>query len=74
MQTPKKEVHFFWFSVCCIAFNCSWQLIIFDEKQRNCLKRTHLVTNDVLYDQKAFCTVRIAFYSSSKNDGEFINY
>ena len=23
MQTPKKEVHFFFFSVCCIVFNCS---------------------------------------------------
>ena len=23
MQTPKKEVHFYFFSVCCIIFNCS---------------------------------------------------
>ena len=26
MQTRKKEVHFFFFSVCYIVFNCTWQL------------------------------------------------
>ena len=59
MQTPKKEVHFFFFSVCCIVFNCSWQLIIFDKKQKLCVKRIHLVTDDGLYDRKAFYTVKI---------------
>ena len=74
MQTPKKEVHFFFFSVCCIVFNCSWQLIMFDKKQKSCVKRIHLVTDDGLYDRKAFYTVKIVFYSSSMNDGKFINY
>ena len=61
MQTSKKEVHFFFFSVCCIVFNCPWQLI-FDKKQKSCVKRIHLVTDDGLYDQKAFYTVKIVFY------------
>ena len=74
MQTPKKEVHFFFFSVCCIIFNCSWQLIIFDKKQKRSVKRIHLVNDDGLYDRKAFHTVKMVFYSSSMNDGEFINY
>ena len=39
-----------------------------------CVKRVHLVTDDGLYDGKAFYTVKIVFFSSSKNDGEFINY
>ena len=29
---------------------------------------------DGLYDQKAFYTVKMVFYSSSMNDSEFINY
>ena len=70
----KIQMHFFFFWVCCIVFNCSWQLIIFDKKQKSCVKRIHLVTDDGLYDQKAFYTVKIVFYSSSMNDGEFINY
>ena len=61
MQTPKKEVHFFFFSVCCIVFNCSWQLIMFDKKQKSCVKRTHLVTDDGLYNRKAFYKVKIVF-------------
>ena len=65
MQTPKKEVHFFFFSACCIVFNCSWQLIMFGKKQKSCVKRTHLVTDDGLYHRKAFYTVKIVFYSSS---------
>ena len=65
MQTPKKEVNFFFFSVCCIVFDCSWQLIMFD--------KSNLVTDDGLYDREAFYTVKIVFYSSSMNDGEFIN-
>ena len=65
MQTPKKEVNFFFFSVCCIVFDCSGQLIMFD--------KSNLVTDDGLYDREAFYTVKIVFYSSSMNDGEFIN-
>ena len=45
-----------------------------DKKQKSCVKRIHLVTDDGLYDRKAFYKVKIAFYSSSMNDGEFINY
>ena len=44
MQTPKKEVHFFFFSVCCIVFNYSWQLIIFDKKAKK-LCKTHSFSN-----------------------------
>ena len=73
-QTPKNEVSFFFFSVCCIVFNCSGQLMMFDKKQKTCVKRINLVTDDGSYDQKAFYTVKIVFYSSSMNDSEFINY
>ena len=38
MQTPKKERHFSFFSVCYIVFNCSWQLIMFDKKQKKLCK------------------------------------
>ena len=61
MQTPKKEVHFFFFSVCCIVFNCSWQSVMFDKKQKSFIKRIHLVTDDGLYDQKAFEKVEIVY-------------
>ena len=47
---------------------------MYNKKQKNRVKRIHLVTDDGLYDRKAFYTVKIAFYSSSINDGEFINY
>ena len=73
-QTPKNEVNFFFFSVCSIVFNCSGQLMMFDKKQKSCVKRINLVTDDGLYDQKAFYTVKIVFYSSCMNDSEFINY
>ena len=74
MQTPKKKMHFFFFSICCIVFNYSWQLM-FDKKQKSCVKHIHLVTDYGLYDQKAFYTVKfIFFYSSPKNDGKFINF
>ena len=53
LQTPKEEVHFFFFSVCCTVFNCSWRLMMFDKKQKGCEKRIHLVTDDGLYDRKA---------------------
>ena len=53
MQTLEKEVHFFFFSVSCIVINCSWQLIMFDKKQKSCVKRIRLVTDDGLYNRKA---------------------
>ena len=34
------------------------------KKQKSCVKRIHLVIDDGLYDQKAFYTVKIVFYSS----------
>ena len=44
-------------------------------KKRKSIKRIDLVTDDGLYDRKAFYTVKIFFfYSSSMYDGEFINY
>ena len=61
MQTPKKEVHFFFFSVRCIVFNCSWQLIMLNKKQKSCIKRIHLVNDDGLCDWKAFYKVDIVF-------------
>ena len=47
---------------------------MFDKKQKSCVKCIHLVTDDGLYDRKAFYKVKIDFYSLSMNDGEFINY
>ena len=48
---------------------------MFDKKQKGCVKRIHLVvTDDGLNDRKGFYTVKIVFYLSSMNDGEFINY
>ena len=47
---------------------------MFGKKQKRWVKRIHLVTDDGLYDRKAFYTIKIVFYSSSMNDGEFINY
>ena len=46
---------------------------MFEKKQKSCVKRIPLVTDDALYDRKAFYTVKIVFYSSSMNDGAFIN-
>ena len=34
---------------------------MFDKKQKCCVKRIHLVTDDCLYDRKAFYEVKIAF-------------
>ena len=48
--------------------------MMFDKKQKSCVKRIHLVTDDGLYDRKAFYTAKNVFYASSMNDGEFINY
>ena len=38
---------------------------MFDKKQKNCVKRIGLVTDDGLYDRKAFYIVKIVSYSSS---------
>ena len=45
---------------------------MFDKKQKSCVKRIHLVTDDGLYDRKAFYTVKIVFYSSSMENVYFI--
>ena len=75
MPTPKKEAQFCFFSVCCIVFNCFWQSIIFDKKQKSCVKCIDLVTDDGLYDRKVFYKVKnIYIFLSSMNDGKFINY
>ena len=37
------------------------------KKQKSCVKRIHWVTDDGLYERKAFYTVKIVFYSSSNN-------
>ena len=47
---------------------------MFDEKRKSSVKHIHLVTGDDLYDQKAYYNVIVVFFSSSANDGEFINY
>ena len=47
---------------------------MFDKKQKSCVKHIRLVTDDGLYNQKTFCTVKIVFYSSCMNYGKFINY
>ena len=68
-------MHFvFLFSVCCIVFNCSWPLIMFDKKQKSCISCIYDIFNDGLYDPKSFLQSRNWFYSSSINDDEFINY
>ena len=38
---------------------------MFDRKQKSSVKRIHLVADDGFYEQKAFYTVKIVFYSSS---------
>ena len=38
---------------------------MFDKKQKSCVKHIHLVTDDGLYDRKAFYKVKIVFYSPS---------
>ena len=37
---------------------------MFDKKQKSCVKCINLETDDGSYDQKAFYTVKINFYSS----------
>ena len=45
---------------------------ILDKNQKSYVKRIYLVTDDGIYDQKAFYTVEIVFYSSSMNTQPFI--
>ena len=54
-------MHFFFFSVCCIFTDCSWQLR-FDKKQKSCVERIDLAMNNGLYNQKAFYKVNNCFY------------
>ena len=49
MQTPWKEMHFFFFSVCCIVSNCSRQLM-FDKEQKSYVKSINLETDNGLFD------------------------
>ena len=44
---------------------------MFDKKQKSCVKRIRLVTDNGLYDSEAFYTVNIAFYSSSMSYNKF---
>ena len=44
-----------------------------DKKQKKCVKCFHLVTDDGLYERKAFYTINIVFYSSS-NSGNIIDF
>ena len=37
---------------------------MFDKKQKSCVKRIHSVTDDGLYNRKAFYTVKTIFCSS----------
>ena len=46
--------------ICFITFNFTWQLM-FDKKQKSCVKRIHLVADDGLYGRKAFYKVKIVF-------------
>ena len=43
-----------WIALCRIVFNCFWQSIMFDKKQKGCIECIHLVTDDGLYDRKFF--------------------
>ena len=63
MQTPKKEAHFFFFSVCCIAFNCSWQLIMFDKKQKKLCKMYSLSNWWWFIRPKSFLHISFAYHS-----------
>ena len=44
---------------------------MFDKKQKSCVKRIHLVTDDGLYNQEAFYKAGIVFYSSSMSWNKF---
>ena len=47
---------------------------MFDKKQKSCIKHIHLVTDDGLYNQKAFCKVEILFIHPLFNDYSTIRY
>ena len=47
---------------------------MFDKKRKKIVKRIYLVTDNGLFDRKAFYIVKIGFYSSSMNVGQFISY
>ena len=47
---------------------------MFDKKQKSCVKRIYLVSDDGLCDRKSFYTVTIAFSVSPINDGKFMSY
>ena len=49
IQIPWNKEHFFFFAFCCIVFNYS-RLLMFDKKQKHCVKGIHLVTDDGLFD------------------------
>ena len=61
MKNSKKKLLFFLLSVCCIVFNSSWKLKMFNKKQKTYVKRIHLVTDDDIFDQKAFYRVKMVF-------------
>ena len=48
IETPQKEVHFFFFKVYCIVTNF-YRSLMLDEKQKSCLKHS-LVTHAWLFD------------------------
>ena len=58
IQIPWNKEHFFFFAFCCIVFNYS-RLLMFDKKQKHCVKGIHLVTDDGLFDWKTFYNVKI---------------
>ena len=40
---------------------------MFDKKQKSCVRRIHLLTDDGLYDRKAFYTVKTVFVHPQLN-------
>ena len=47
-QTPWKNIHFFFFLLCCIVIDCSWKLR-YVKKAKNFIKRIHLITHVYYY-------------------------
>ena len=47
---------------------------MFDKNQKSCVKHIHLVTDECLYDQKAFYTVKTVFYTSSIDSNLFYRH
>ena len=48
MQTHQWEMPFFFYSVCCIVTDCSWQLLL--DNAKSCVNCIDLVTDDGLYN------------------------